>query len=56
MNFSILENPKIRIYKSSFYYGEMMNGLRQGLGILVKNNLTYYEGEWLNNLKHGMGF
>ena len=28
LDYSKLENPKIRIFKNAFYFGEMVNGLK----------------------------
>lgn len=37
------------------YYGETVNGIREGKGRLVTENSDFYDGEWKNGKKHGHG-
>ena len=39
----------------SFYYGQVVNGKKQGQGIYTLADGTKYEGEWQDNKKHGSG-
>ena len=45
------------ITKSSRYEGEISNGMRQGLGTLVKlkGRMKKYTGMWYENERHGFG-
>lgn len=47
---------KIKKYKDAAYYGEIVNGKRQGIGLIIHNNNKVYEGQWEVDLKHGQGF
>ncbi|KAL4487476.1 hypothetical protein ABPG72_006996 [Tetrahymena utriculariae] len=48
-------NPNLRIkrYKNCIYYGIILEGLREGRGILCYYNGRIFEGEWKNDKKHG---
>lgn len=35
------------------YVGMYKNGLKEGKGVLVKNNGTTYEGDFQNDFEHG---
>jgi len=37
---------KLKKFKESAYYGEIVNGKRHGLGIMIYNNDRIYEGSW----------
>ena len=41
-------------YKDGIYYGELVNGKRQGFGKMTFDN-GRYEGYWHNDKKHGKG-
>ena len=49
-------NLKIKKFKESAYYGEIVNGKRHGQGIMIYNNERVYEGLWENDYKQGKGF
>ena len=58
MQMAILNKPKkwkVKKYKNAIFYGELMNGQRQGKGVILYDNISAYEGEWDCNLKHGKG-
>ena len=46
-----VEKPKMK----PGYYGETVNGVREGKGKLVLENGDFYEGHWENGRKHGQG-
>ena len=35
---------KLKKYKEALYYGEIVNGKRHGIGIILYNNSRVYEG------------
>ena len=49
-----INNQEIR-YKNGRYVGQVVNGLREGKGIMYWNNGDRYEGEFRNGLKEGKG-
>ena len=51
------ESPNLRYkpYKESTYYGEVHNGKKQGLGVMIYKNQRIYEGEWSSDAKKGYG-
>lgn len=46
----------IKAYGGAVYEGEMVDGKREGPGIMKYNNGRLYFGYWQNNLRHGKGF
>ena len=50
------ENTKVKKFKESVFYGEMINGRRHGQGIMLYNNGRLYEGQWECDYKQGMGY
>ncbi len=50
------KNLKIKKSKYYSYYGEMVNNMKHGKGIMLCGENQVYEGEWRLNLKHGKGF
>lgn len=47
---------KVKKFKESAFYGEIVNGKRHGQGIMIYNNDRVYEGHWENDYKHGTGY
>ena len=47
---------KLKKFKESVYYGEIVNLKRHGQGIMVYNSDRVYEGHWENDFKHGRGY
>eukprot|EP01017_Pseudomicrothorax_dubius_P022301 TRINITY_DN2407_c0_g1_i5.p1 TRINITY_DN2407_c0_g1~~TRINITY_DN2407_c0_g1_i5.p1 ORF type:complete len:381 (+),score=28.63 TRINITY_DN2407_c0_g1_i5:60-1202(+) len=45
----------IRNKDGSHYYGQIVDGRKEGFGKLVYKKDCYYEGEWKNNKRHGKG-
>lgn len=50
------KNLKIKKSKYYAYYGEIVDNVRQGKGVMLSGENQVYEGEWMFNLKHGRGF
>lgn len=48
-------NPTFKYYKQGFYFGELLNDLRHGKGVLLYMRRSLYAGEWQNDKKHGLG-
>ena len=42
-------------YSNGKYIGQVVNGIREGKGILYWNDGDRYEGEWRNDKKEGKG-
>jgi hypothetical protein len=43
-------------YKSERYEGEWKNGVREGMGVELRDKgKSFYKGEWKNDMRHGMG-
>ncbi|CAD8161574.1 unnamed protein product [Paramecium octaurelia] len=51
-----IQDVKIKLYKNAAFYGTLIDGLRQGQGILIKSTLQLYEGSFLRDKKDGIGF
>jgi hypothetical protein len=47
---------KLKKYKDSAFYGEIINGKRHGLGVMMYSNDRIYEGEWESDYKNGKGY
>ncbi|CAD8204239.1 unnamed protein product [Paramecium pentaurelia] len=47
---------KIKLYKNAAYFGNLVDGFRQGQGILIKQTLQLYEGSFEKDKKEGIGF
>ena len=47
---------KIKKYKDSAYYGEIVNGKRHGLGVMLYGNHRIFEGNWECDFKNGKGY
>jgi hypothetical protein len=45
----------LKKYKGAAYYGQIINGKRHGVGVMLYNN-RIYEGQWESDFKHGKGF
>ena len=45
----------IKYPDSSIYNGEMKNGVKHGLGILISHNREGYQGDWVNDKREGAG-
>ncbi|CAD8121411.1 unnamed protein product [Paramecium sonneborni] len=50
------ENCRLKIYKDSYYFGQLINGKKNGLGVILSNNGRIYEGQFENDRKHGQGY
>ncbi|KAL4456885.1 hypothetical protein ABPG74_014523 [Tetrahymena malaccensis] len=50
------DHVKLKRYKQSVYFGDMINNQRCGKGIMIYFNGRAYEGEWQNDYKFGRGF
>ncbi|CAD8195283.1 unnamed protein product [Paramecium octaurelia] len=49
-------NVKIKLFKNAVYFGEIYQEMRQGQGVLIKENNQIYEGQFANDKKDGIGF
>lgn len=49
------ENFGIKLYKDSFYKGELISNKRHGAGVMVYKKARCYEGYWENDNRHGKG-
>ena len=48
------DNPPVNIdYGYGVYTGQVLNGKRNGKGIMIYPDDRKYDGEWLNNKRHG---
>ncbi|CAD8164846.1 unnamed protein product [Paramecium octaurelia] len=56
LNFTHIQDVKIKLYKNAAFYGTLVDGLRQGQGILIKSTLQLYEGSFVRDKKDGIGF
>ena len=45
----------IKKYDEAQYEGDIINGKREGFGILKYNNGRIYEGNWVNDRREGKG-
>ena len=45
-----------KMFKDAIYVGQMIDGLRHGLGIMKYRNGRQYEGNWQEDLRDGKGF
>ena len=50
------ESFGIKKYSDAIYRGELLNGKRNGFGVMLYKKNRVYEGEWVNDLRHGKGF
>ena len=55
LNINNINNKEIRYNDGTRYVGQVVNGLREGKGILYWNNGDRYEGDWRNDKKEGKG-
>ncbi|CAD8180765.1 unnamed protein product [Paramecium pentaurelia] len=53
---SLKPNVKIKLYKNAVYFGEIHQEMRQGQGVLIKENNQIYEGYFALDKKDGIGF
>lgn len=53
-----IEEKDVTIRKtgSTTYRGQMLNGKREGLGVLYQHNTIVYSGQWHQNKRHGKGW
>lgn len=49
-------NLKLKKFREAAYYGEIVNGRRHGVGVIIYNNERVYEGHWECDYKQGIGF
>jgi hypothetical protein len=50
------QNFRKKRYVDAVFFGELINGKRNGKGIMKYKSGRVYEGEWLNDLRHGRGY
>ena len=55
LNINNINNQEIRYNDGSRYVGQVVNGLKEGKGIMNLNNGDRYEGEWRNDKREGKG-
>ena len=53
-NFKINNQQELKL-KNGRYVGQVVNGLREGKGIMYYNDGSRYEGDFRNNIKEGKG-
>ena len=46
----------IKKYSDAIYRGDLGNGKRQGLGVMLYKKNRVYEGEWKSDLRFGKGY
>ncbi|CAD8105076.1 unnamed protein product [Paramecium primaurelia] len=51
-----IKDIKIKLYKNAAFFGGIVDGIRQGEGILIKQTLQLYEGAFERDKKEGIGF
>ncbi|CAK64613.1 unnamed protein product (macronuclear) [Paramecium tetraurelia] len=56
LQMSQVKDVKIKLYKNAAYFGNIVDGYRQGKGILIKQTLHLYEGQFEKDKKEGIGF
>eukprot|EP00826_Nyctotherus_ovalis_P019763 TRINITY_DN1613_c0_g2_i1.p1 TRINITY_DN1613_c0_g2~~TRINITY_DN1613_c0_g2_i1.p1 ORF type:complete len:474 (-),score=97.51 TRINITY_DN1613_c0_g2_i1:133-1554(-) len=49
-------NCGIKYYSDSYYEGQLLNGKRNGRGLMVYNTGRVYEGDWVDDYREGKGF
>lgn len=49
-------NFRLKSYPEATYLGEMVDGQRQGRGIMKYNTNRVYEGEWVDDIRCGKGY
>ena len=49
-NFQILE------FENALYRGQIVSGVREGIGIMIYQSGRIYEGNWLSDRRQGMGY
>ena len=51
------QSPKLKLkkYKEAVYYGEYVEGKRQGQGIMMYHSGQRYDGEWYGDQRQGQG-
>lgn len=49
-------NAQLKKYRESVYYGAIVDGSRNGIGIMLYTNGRVFEGNWKDNFKHGKGY
>lgn len=47
---------RLKKYKEAVYYGEYLEGHRDGKGIMLYYNGQKYEGNWKADKRHGFGY
>ena len=48
-----LEIFGIKKYQDAIYRGELINGKRNGWGVMFYKKNRVYEGQWLGDVRHG---
>ncbi|CAD8124873.1 unnamed protein product [Paramecium sonneborni] len=56
VDFSQVQDIKIKLYKNAAYFGNLVDGFRQGQGVLIKQTMQLYEGSFEKDKKEGIGF
>jgi len=49
------ENFGIKMFKDAVYRGELVNGKRIGMGVMLYKKARLYEGFWAGDNRHGRG-
>lgn len=49
-------NLKLKRSKGFSYYGEIVNGKRHGMGVMLFDDGRVFEGQWKFDQKHGKGY
>ena len=49
------DNFGIKMFKDAIYRGELVNGKRVGMGVMLYRKCRIYEGYWAGDNRHGKG-
>ena len=54
-DYDAIKNTKefaIKRYQNAVYKGQIVNGERQGMGVMIYSNGRLYEGQWENDKRN----